>query len=132
MAPRPARGAIALGVLSGGLGAGFGAALAPARRLDLGAVELGFIAGAYPAMALREERSSAIALDFAASAIFVGLAALSLRRRSRLLVSAGLLAHAAWDVAHQLGTPGTEPPEWFPAFCCAADIALAIQFVRGG
>jgi hypothetical protein len=129
---RPTPRAIALGILTGGLGAGFGVALAPARRLDLGAVELGFIAGAYPAMALREERSSAIALEFAASAIFVGLAAFSLRRRSRLLVSAGLLAHAAWDAAHHLGTLGTEAPGWFPAFCCAADVALAIQFARGG
>ncbi|HEX4837407.1 MAG TPA: hypothetical protein VFV03_02635 [Solirubrobacteraceae bacterium] len=129
-AASPGFGAVAVGALAGGVGAVVGAALTPGRRLDLGAVELGFIAGAYPAMALREESPRAVVLESAASAMFIGLAAYGLRRRSRLGIAAGLLGHAVWDVVHHLYAIGTKTPRWFPAFCSAADVALAIQFVR--
>jgi hypothetical protein len=126
----PSLRAIAVGVLAGGVGAALGAALTPGRRLDLGAVELGFIAGAYPAMALHEESPRAVALESVASAVFVGLAAFGLRRRSRLGIAGGLLGHAVWDAVHHLSSVGAETPRWFPAFCSAADVALAIQFAR--
>jgi hypothetical protein len=122
--------AIAIGVLAGGLGAALGAVLTPGRRLDLGAIELGFIAGAYPAMALREESPRAVALESVASAAFVGLAVTGLRRRSRLGIAAGLVGHAVWDAVHHLSGVGTTPPRWFPPFCMAADVTLAIQFAR--
>jgi hypothetical protein len=122
--------AVAVGVLAGGVGAALGVALTPGRRLDLGAIELGFIAGAYPAMALREESPRAVALESVASAVFVGLAAFGLGRRSRLGIAAGLLGHAAWDAVHHLSAVGAKTPRWFPAFCSAADVTLAIQFAR--
>jgi hypothetical protein len=122
--------AIGVGVLAGGVGAALGATLTPGRRLDLGAVELGFIAGAYPAMAIHEESPRAIVLESAASAVFVGLAAFGLRRRSRLGIAAGLVGHAVWDVVHHVSAVGTNSPRWFPAFCSAADVALAVQFAR--
>jgi hypothetical protein len=123
-------GAMTIGALAGGVGAVVGAALTPGQRLDLGAVELGFIAGAYPAMAIHEESPRAVVLESAASAVFVGLATFGLRRRSRLGIAAGLLGHAAWDIAHHLRPVGTKTPFWFPPFCAIADAALAVQFVR--
>jgi hypothetical protein len=127
---RPDPRAVAMGALIGGMAAAVSAALTPARRLDLGAVELGFIAGAYPAMAIGEESPSAIALESAVSAVFVGFAAFGLRRRSQLAIAAGLFGHGVWDAIHHLSAVGTKAPRWFPAFCSAADIALAIQLAR--
>lgn len=132
MSDRPEFGAgpVAIGMLTGGLGSALGALLSSSRRLDLGALELAFIAGAYPAMAFHETSRQTIAMECAASGVFVGLALVGLRRRSRLALAAGLVGHAGWDAAHHLTATGTKAPRWFPVFCIAADLALAAQFLR--
>lgn len=116
----------------GGAGAALGLCLQPHRRLDLAALELAFIAGAYPAMAFHGHSRGAIAAESAVSGLFVALAAAGLSRRSRLAIATGLVGHAAWDGVHHVTTVGARTPSWFPAFCMAADVALAVQFVRPG
>jgi uncharacterized protein DUF6010 len=123
---------LSAGVLAGGTGALLGLCLKPRRRLDVGALELAFIAGAYPAFAFGGSSRRTVGIEFAAAGLFVGLGAVALSRRSRRAVAAGLLAHAAWDAVHHIGHPDTSSPSWFPSFCMAADIVLAAQFARGG
>ncbi len=122
--------AVAIGALAGGAGAVLGASLSPRRRLDLGAIELAFVAGAYPAMAFYEGSRRAAAVEFAASSVFVGLAVGGLDRRSRLAIASGLVGHAGWDAVHHLTATGTKAPRWFPPFCMVADLVLAAQFAR--
>ncbi len=122
--------AVAIGALTGAAGSVLGVRLSSRRRLDLGALELAAIAGGYPAMAFYEASGSAMAIEFAVSGVFIGLALTGLERRSRLAIACGLLGHAGWDAIHHLTSTGAKPPRWFPAFCMVADIALAAQFVR--
>ncbi len=128
--PESGVGPIAIGILTGGMGSTLGALMSSARRLDLGALELAFIAGAYPGMAFHEASRRTIVMECTVSGVFVGLALIGLRRRSRLALATGLLGHAGWDAAHHLTTTGTKAPRWFPAFCMVADLALAAQFLR--
>jgi hypothetical protein len=122
--------AVAIGALTGAVGSVLGVRLSSRRRLDLGALELAAIAGGYPAMAFYEASGSAMAIEFAVSGVFIGLALTGLERRSRLAIACGLVGHAGWDAIHHLTSTGAKPPRWFPAFCMVADIALAAQFVR--
>jgi hypothetical protein len=134
MPERPAASvpAVLSGVLAGAAGSALGVRLSSPARLDLGALELAFIAGAYPAMALYESAGRSTAIEFAASGIFVGLALGGLERRSRLAIALGLVGHAAWDAVHHLTDTGTRTPRWFPPFCMVADLALAAQFLKAG
>jgi hypothetical protein len=122
--------AVAIGALTGAVGSVLGVRLSSRRRLDLGALELAAIAGGYPAMAFYEASGSAMAIEFAVSGVFIGLALTGLERRSRLAIALGLVGHAGWDAIHHLTDTGAKPPRWFPAFCMVADIALAVQFAR--
>jgi hypothetical protein len=130
--PEPSAQPIVIGILTGGMGSALGALLSSSRRLDLGALELAFIAGAYPAMAFHDASHQTIAMECAVSGVFVGTAMVGLRRRSRLALAAGLVAHAGWDVAHHMTVTGTKTPRWFPTFCMVADLALAAQFLMSG
>jgi hypothetical protein len=123
---------VAIGALAGAAGAALGSSLSPARRLDLGALELAFVAGAYPAMALYQGSRRAGAVECAVGGAFVGLAAGGLDRRSRIAIAVGLLGHAGWDAVHHLTDLGTRAPSWFPPFCMVADVMLAAQFLRSG
>lgn len=80
--------ALSIGALVGAAGSLVGLGVRSEDRLDLGAIELAFIAGAYPAMAFREQSRAKIALECAASGLFVGLALAGLKRRSRLALAA--------------------------------------------
>jgi hypothetical protein len=131
MSERPATSvpAVLIGALAGGAISLLGASLSAHRRLDLGALEIAFIAGAYPAMAFHAPSRRAIAIEFAVSGAFVGLALTGLERRSRMAIACGPVGHAGWDAIHHLTSNGTKTPRWFPAFCMVADVALAAQFL---
>jgi hypothetical protein len=122
--------AVLVGALTGGAASVLGARLSSSRRLDLGALELAFIAGGYPAMAFHETSGKAMAIEFAVCGVFMGLALTGLERRSRTAIACGLVGHAGWDAVHHLTPTGAKPPRWFPAFCMVADLALAAQFLR--
>ena len=121
---------VVVGAVTGVAGSVLGVRLSSRRRLDLGALELAAIAGGYPAMAFHETSANAMAVEFALSGVFIGLALAGLERRSRLAIACGLVGHAGWDAMHHFTSAGAKPPRWFPAFCMVADVALAAQFVR--
>ena len=100
-------------------------------RQELAAVELAFIAGAYPAMALQEGNPRATARESAAAGAFLACALAGLRLQAPRLLAAGLLAHGIWDRIHESHHIGTTVPAWYPGFCLAADIVLAVPLLAG-
>ena len=47
------------------------------------------------------------------------------------LLTAALVLHAGWDVAHHGGRISRGVPRWYPSFCAAADLVLAGLFGAG-
>jgi hypothetical protein len=125
---RAKRGPAILGVIVGAAGVALSATLDPRRRLELGALELAFIAGSYPAMSLHH-RSRTRATELAAGGAFLGCAFLGLTHSSRATIATGLLAHGAWDLAHHRNEVGTRAPDGYPIFCLVADCALAVPLL---
>ena len=99
-------------------------------RLYLGALDLAFIAGAYPGMALASTSSRATAQELIAAGPFLAFALAAIRRDSARTVGAGLVAHGAWDALHHGAQLGTQTPHGYPGFCCLADVLLAIPLIR--
>jgi hypothetical protein len=125
---RPARSngrAVPAAVLFGLAGIALSRTLRPEQRVELAAIELAFIAGSYPAMALSAEDPRGRATELVVGAGFVGCAFAGLALRSRGLLAGGLVAHGAWDLAHHVGEPGCDAPNWYPLFCLLADVLLA-------
>jgi hypothetical protein len=102
--------------------------LAPRQQLQLAAIELAFIAGIYPGMAIGSRRATAV--ESIAAAAFVAAALGGLARDSRATVAAGLLAHGVWDAAHHTRGIGAPTPAAYPGFCLVADLLLAIPLAR--
>lgn len=101
------------------------------RRVELGAVELAFIACSYPAMAFKDGSAGAVVGETLLAGAFLGCAWLGLARGSRRTVAAGLFAHAALDaVHHRRQGVGPGVPAWFPPGCAIADVLLALPLVR--
>ena len=74
----------------------------------------------------------AVAAESAVALAFVGLAVVAFRRRSAVVLAAGLALHGFWDLAHPMLLPISDAvPSWWPAFCLGVDVALAaFVFVR--
>lgn len=118
-------------LLAGGVGAAnaiLAARIAP-QRLELAALELAFIAGAYPGMAIGTASRRVIAIELAAAGAFLAAAIAGTASGSRTTIAAGLLAHGGWDLAHHRGI-GVAAPERYPEFCFLADLLLVIPLVR--
>ncbi|KAE8763758.1 DUF6010 family protein [Georgenia thermotolerans] len=49
---------------------------------------------------------------------------------ARVVLAAGWLAHAAWDVAHHRA--GRVVPRWYAETCMAADVLLAVGLLAAG
>ena len=125
-----ARAAVAGAALVGFVGIALSRTLRPERRVELAAIELAFIAGCYPAMALSADDPRARATELAVGAGFVGCAFAGLALRSQGLLAGGLVAHGAWDFAHHVGVRGSDAPNWYPLFCLVADVLLAQPLLR--
>lgn len=100
--------------------------LRPERRLQLAALELALIAGAYPAMAVVSGSRRAVALELTAAGLFVGCSLLGLAREWRTPIVAGLLSHGLWDLVHHASDLGKPMPDGYAGFCLIADLLLAI------
>lgn len=120
------RRSTALGVVAGVANAGVAAQLSPERRLQLGALELAFIAGAYPGIAIASATRRVITAELFVAGAFVGLGLAGLARQSRTAIAAGLLAHGAWDVVHHARPNWSPTPRGYPGFCFLADWLLAL------
>jgi hypothetical protein len=123
------RAAVGAGAI-GAANAALAARLPARRRLELAGVELAFIAGTYPGMAIAGRSGRATVVEIAAAGAFVALAVLGLARSSRTAIAAGLVGHGAWDAVHHRSRVGASSPTGYPAFCLIADLLLLIPLAN--
>lgn len=86
----------------------------------------------YWIFALYAGDSGVLLNEVATGAVFIALSYAAYRARSvagTVLLSAGYIAHACYDVAHDwlFLNPGT--PRWWPEFCGAADLLIGFYLV---
>jgi hypothetical protein len=102
------------------------AALLPAHQgVELMAGILIAAALVYPGAALGRREWTELRVELSAAGAFFALAVVGLWWSPRW-IGLGLLIHAAWDAAHHPRRLGTDVGSWFPPFCCAADVILAL------
>ena len=60
------------------------------------------------------------------TAVAAGFIAVAFRRRSAVLLAAGLALHGLWDLVRPGLLPESDAvPAWWPAFCLGVDVLLA-------
>lgn len=83
------------------------------------------IATYYALFAVMAGNGRAITIETTIAVLFV-LAAAAGHRWNPLIVAAALLAHGVYDFAHHLLFPDHGAPVWWPGFCGAIDVVLAV------
>ncbi len=83
-----------------------------------------FIAFYYVLFAAMAGNASAIGVETMIALLFFAVAAVG-RRFGSFIVAGGLLAHGAFDLVRPDALHAAGAPSWWPAFCAAADVALA-------
>ncbi len=82
----------------------------------------------YVLFAVISGNEQAILIEIGVAALFC-MASLAGYRWSPLIVAAAIFAHGAYDFAHHLLFPDHGAPVWWPGFCGAIDVVLAIAAV---
>jgi hypothetical protein len=95
------------------------------RALDILAVQLGAIAAVYAGSSLTDGRLSVLVPELTAITAFLAVALFG-RWGSPALLTAGYVAHGAWDALHQVGAMSTALPGWYAPFCLSYDWVFAI------
>lgn len=90
------------------------------------AVLLGLIAGAYLGFAAADGRIRAFATESVGIAVTVALALLALALEAPALLAAGYVGHGLWDLLHHPRALDTVVPSWYPPFCLAYDVVVAV------
>jgi hypothetical protein len=106
-------------------------ALSESQGRLLLALGLAGVAWIYIGFAIADGRPSAIAAQAASGAAFLWIAYAGVQTESTALVGAGFLAHGLWDALHHEGHGPTAVRTWYPPFCVAADVAIAIPLIAG-
>ena len=86
------------------------------------------IASYYALFAVMAGSMRAVMLESLIMTVFIALAVVGFRRSS-LVLALGLCAHGVLDLVHGriLTNPGV--PEWWPSFCMAYDVAVALALI---
>jgi hypothetical protein len=95
------------------------------------AVLLAAVAGVYLGFAVADGRTSSLMVESAVILVFVGLAFVAIDRDLGWLVGVGFLGHAAWDGLHHSGGGPTAVRPWYPPFCAAVDVLIAVPLLAG-
>ncbi|MEQ8968348.1 MAG: DUF6010 family protein [Azospirillaceae bacterium] len=97
------------------------ALLPVAASVDLAAVLLAVIAGAYIGFAVRVGRSATIGFEMAGAVTFA-LAALAGLWWSPWAIPAVYVLHGAWDLMHRHHRLRAVVPRWYVPFCIVVDV----------
>jgi len=123
------------------LGAGLSALLIPVHlfvaqplSIQISALLLAVIAGAYIGFAAVDGRASALLVELTGAALF-SLAALAGLNGYPLAIPIAFMAHAGWDwLHHGRAHFGAAVPGWYIPFCVVIDLlvggALLILYLR--
>lgn len=111
------------------LGAGLGILLVPLHflvpsdlSLQIAALLLCVIAGAYIGFAAADGRPGAMVTEFAGAGLF-GAAGLAGLNGYPLAIPIAIMAHAGWDWLHHT-TFGARVPGWYIPFCVVVDLLV--------
>ena len=90
------------------------------------AVQLGFVGGVYLGFGVADGRVGHLLAEFLVAGVFLAWGAISLWADSPLLLAGGYAAHAVWDLGHHPRAVTTTVRSWYPPFCVAFDVVVAI------
>ena len=108
--------ALSLGMFSGATAIGLD------RDRALYPTALMFIAAYYVLFAVMGASGPIVMAETAVAGVFILVAALGFKW-SLWIVAAGLVGHGLFDFLHPLVYENPGVPDWWPAFCSAADLA---------
>lgn len=91
--------------------------------VQIAAVTLGVIGGAYIGFAAVNGSRKALITELIGSALFGAAAVIGLAVWP-LVIPLGILLHAAWDVAHHKSKIGAPVPHWYIPFCVIVDVVV--------
>jgi len=94
-----------------------------AVSVQIAAITLAIIAGAYIGFAAADGALKALIFELSGAALF-GLAALAGLLWTPLAIPLGIMAHGAWDFAHHNNRFGARIPQWYIPFCVWIDLAV--------
>lgn len=99
--------------------------VAPEIAVQISALVLCVIAGAYIGFAVADGRPRVIATEGLVAAAFGGAGLIALNGMP-LFIPLALFLHGLWDLAHHQGHIGAHVPRWYIPFCVIVDWSLAI------
>jgi hypothetical protein len=91
--------------------------------VQVAALLLALIAGAYIGFGAADGRMKAFATEFCVAGLFGGAALLGLLWQP-WVIAAAIFAHALWDFAHHNNFLGAKIPEWYIPFCVWFDVVV--------
>lgn len=95
--------------------------------VQLAALLMALIAGAYIGFGAADGRAEAFWFEFAGAGLFGGAALAGLLVHP-LIIPAAIIAHAGWDWAHHAGF-GAKVPSWYIPFCVWIDVVVGIGLI---
>ncbi|MEM8615686.1 MAG: hypothetical protein AAGF20_02010 [Pseudomonadota bacterium] len=93
--------------------------------VQVAALLLAIIAGAYIGFGASDGRGHVFATEFTGAGLFGAAAVLGLLWQP-WVIAAAIIAHAGWDFAHHNGRFGARIPQWYIPFCALIDIAVGL------
>ena len=117
---------VLVGIALGALGWGTALLLPVSWRIVFEGALVAWIGGIYIGFGLVSGTRSAI-IEVTGGVVMLLLAVFG-ASWSGWLLTAALVLHAGWDVAHHDGRISRAVPRWYPSFCAAADLVLAGLF----
>lgn len=93
--------------------------------VQLAALLLAIIAGAYIGFASADGRMSALVMEFAVASGF-GVAALVGLMWQPWVIPVAIIAHGFWDFLHHNDVLGARIPQWYIPFCAWIDLAVGL------
>ena len=103
----------------------------PRLRMRLHSAALVVAAVAYVAFAARGGNPTGVWVEVVGTALFGGVAALGLARRSARLLALGWAVHPLWDALHTRGTLAGYTPGGYVVLCIGFDLLLAALILGG-
>ena len=91
--------------------------------VQIAALILALIAGAYIGFAAAEGAFKSLVVELSGAAMFAGVALLGLFWNP-IIIPIGIMSHALWDYAHHNGRFGAAVPQWYIPFCAVIDLIV--------
>jgi len=118
---------VLIGVALGALGYGTALLFPASWRVIIEGALVAWIGAIYVGFGLASAGTRPAVIECLGAVAMLFLAVLGITSTPWLLTAA-LVLHAAWDLAHHGGRITPAVPRWYPSFCAAADLVLAGLF----